>query len=164
MITLFRIDERLIHGQVAIKWSKYSGVDHIVVANDNASSNKVVQKTLRMAAPAGIKTAIKSVDDSINLLNDPRTEKMKILVLVDNPNDALMLINNVNSIPYINVGNFGRIAQEKIGEKRTRYAGNLYCYDEEKEEFEDIINTGMKCIYQTTPEDSAEDISKLLDL
>lgn len=164
MITLFRIDERLIHGQVAIKWSKHSCVDHIVVANDNASNNTIVQKTLKMAAPAGVKTAIKSVDDSINLLNDPRTEKMKILVLVDNPSDALILTNNINNIPYINVGNFGRIAQEKIGEKRTRYAGNLYCYEEEKEIFGNIINTGMKCVYQTTPEDGAEDISKLLDL
>ena len=31
MIKLFRIDERLIHGQIAIKWSRHTGVDSIVV-------------------------------------------------------------------------------------------------------------------------------------
>ena len=31
MIKMFRIDERLIHGQIAIKWSRHTGVDHIVV-------------------------------------------------------------------------------------------------------------------------------------
>ena len=28
MIKLFRIDERLIHGQIAIKWSRHTGVQH----------------------------------------------------------------------------------------------------------------------------------------
>ena len=36
MIKLFRIDERLIHGQIAIKWSRHTGVDSIVVANDHS--------------------------------------------------------------------------------------------------------------------------------
>lgn len=39
MIKLFRIDERLIHGQIAIKWSRHTGVDSIVVANDHAAAN-----------------------------------------------------------------------------------------------------------------------------
>ena len=29
MITLLRLDERLIHGQIAIKWSRHTGVDRI---------------------------------------------------------------------------------------------------------------------------------------
>lgn len=34
MITLMRIDNRLIHGQVALLWTKYLNVNRIVVAND----------------------------------------------------------------------------------------------------------------------------------
>ena len=51
MIKLFRIDERLIHGQIAIKWSRHTGVDSIVVANDHAAANVMIQKSLKMAAP-----------------------------------------------------------------------------------------------------------------
>ena len=72
MIKLFRIDERLIHGQIAIKWSRHTGVDSIVVANNNAAANTMIQKSLKMAAPPGIKTVIKSIDDAIKTLNDPR--------------------------------------------------------------------------------------------
>ena len=43
MIKLFRIDERLIHGQIAIKWSRHTGVDSIVVANDHAAENVMIQ-------------------------------------------------------------------------------------------------------------------------
>ena len=73
MIKLFRIDERLIHGQIAIKWSRHTGVDSIVVANNNAAANTMIQKSLKMAAPPGIKTVIKSIDDAIKTLNDPRS-------------------------------------------------------------------------------------------
>lgn len=43
MIKLFRIDERLIHGQIAIKWSRHTGVDSIVVANNNAAANAMTR-------------------------------------------------------------------------------------------------------------------------
>ena len=80
-----------------------------------------------MAAPAGIKTAIRSVDDAIALLQDPRCEAMKILVLVNSPEDAERVVAAVSGIPYINIGNYGRIAPEKPGMPRKRYGNNIYC-------------------------------------
>ena len=35
MISLMRIDNRLIHGQVALVWTKHLGVNRIIVANDD---------------------------------------------------------------------------------------------------------------------------------
>lgn len=162
MISLFRIDERLIHGQIAIKWSRHTGVSHIVVANDAASESPLIQKTLRMAAPAGIKTAIKSVDDAIALLNDDRCKNLKILVLVNSPSDAVKVVNSVSDIPYINVGNYGRVAPEKPGKPRKAYGNNIYCDDEEIQEFRELLATGLKCEYQTTPEEPVEDLAKVL--
>ena len=101
MIKLFRIDERLIHGQIAIKWSRHTGVDSIVVANDHAAANVMIQKSLKMAAPPGIKTVIKSIDDAIKTLNDPRCEPLKVLVLVNSPEDALKMAKQVKGIPFI---------------------------------------------------------------
>lgn len=163
MIQLFRIDERLIHGQVAIKWSRHTGVDHIVVANDQAASSPITQKTLKMAAPAGVKTAIKSVADAITLLSDPRCETMKILVLVSCPEDAMQLVENITGIPYINVGNYGRVAPAKPGMKRVRYGKNIYCDESEAQTFKKLLGSGLKCIYQTTPEEPAEDLSRIFE-
>ena len=162
MIKLFRIDERLIHGQIAIKWSRHTGVDHIVVANDSAAKSDIIKKSLMMAAPSGIKTAIKTVDDSIKLLNDPRCEGLKILVLVNCPSDALKVVKAVSGIPYINFGNYGRVAPEKPGKPRKAYGNNIYCDDEEIQEFRELLATGLKCEYQTTPEEPVEDLAKVL--
>lgn len=161
MIIFFRIDERLIHGQIAIKWSKHTGVSHIVVANDAASSNPIIQKSLMMAAPSGVKTAIKTIEDSIILLNDPRASSLKIMVLVNNPRDAVSIIEKVRGIPFVNVGNYGRIAPEIEGKPRKAYGRNIYCNELEVEQFRKLVNTGLKCIYQTTPEEPAEDVSRI---
>ena len=98
MIKLFRIDERLIHGQIAIKWSRHTG------ANDHAAENVMIQKSLKMAAPPGIKTVIKTLDAAIATLNDPRCEPLKVLVLVNSPADALKMVRAVKGIPFVNIG------------------------------------------------------------
>ena len=159
MINHIRVDERLIHGQVAIKWSRHTGVNRIIVANDEAAANTIIQKSLMMAAPATAKVAIKSVKDAITLLNDPRCEALKIMVIVSNPNDLVTVLENVKGIPQIIVGNYGRIAPAKPNMPRQRYGNNIYCDDIEVEEFKQLVATGLKCIYQTTPEEPAEDIS-----
>ena len=162
MIKLFRIDERLIHGQIAIKWSRHTGVDSIVVANDNAASNVMIQKSLKMAAPPGIKTVIKTIDDAVKTLNDPRCEPLKVLVLVNNPEDAVEMVKRVPGIPFVNIGNYGRVAPKKQGKERARLDNNLYCDEDEIATFRTLMETGLDCIYQTTPEEPAVPLKKLI--
>lgn len=164
MIKLVRLDERLIHGQVAIKWSRHTGVDRIIVANDEAAASPIIQKSLMMAAPSTCKVAIKSVEDSIKLMNDPRAESLKILTIVSNPADLNKVLANVKNIPLVNVGNYGRIAPKHGNEVRKTYGSNLYAYDDEVELFKEAIGYGVEIVYQTTPEDAPEKLSKVLGL
>lgn len=163
MISLFRIHERLIHGQVAIKWSRHLDVTHIIVANDSASKNELIQKSLKMAAPSGVKVAIKSVADAIELIKDPRGEQSRILVLVNNPEDALAIVQGEVGITSINVGNYGRVAPEKPGMKRKMYTQNVFCDDEEVLAFKALINTGADIYYQATPENSKQDLNAIFN-
>ncbi len=162
MIKMIRLDERLIHGQVAIKWSRHIGVDRIIVADDSAASNPVIQKSLMMAAPPTAKVAIKSIDDSIELLKNPKAAEHDILIIVSNPDDLLKMVKNVNGIPLINIGNFGRIASKVDDKQRKRYANNLYAYDDEIEKFKKILELGIETNYQTIPDDSPEKLSQLI--
>lgn len=143
MIKLLRIDERLIHGQVANQWARQLAVNAIVVANDMAAGNEVVKMSLHMAAPEGIKVVIKTVKGAIQQLNDPRAAGLSIFVVVNCPEDAYEIIKNVPGIPYMNVGNFGRVNKDKMN--RKTYADSLYANDEEIEVFHKIIDTGIDC-------------------
>ena len=137
MIKLFRIDERLIHGQIAIKWSRHTGVDSIVVANDHAAENVMIQKSLKMAAPPGIKTVIKTLDAAIATLNDPRCEPLKVLVLVNSPADALKMVRAVKGIPFVNIGNYG--------------LSLIHIFMELAAESPDMIKAGMPFITCSSP-------------
>lgn len=55
-ILLTRIDNRLVHGQVATQWNSTLGSNLILVANDDVSTNTMRQNLMKMAAPAGVAT------------------------------------------------------------------------------------------------------------
>ena len=167
MIKLVRLDERMIHGQVAIKWSRPTGVDRIIVANNDAAANDIVKKSLMMAAPPTCKTVITTMEKSLELLNDPRAAGLKILLIVSSPEDLLTILkglNDVKGIPTINIGNYGRIAPKVNGETRKTYGANLYAYDSEVELFKEIMAFGVETVYQTTPENVPEPLNKVLGL
>jgi len=161
LIKHFRIDERLIHGQVVLAWSKVCSITHIVVANDSAATNSAISQTLKMATPPGMKPSIKTVKDAIELLNDPRCEPLSILLLVDNPKDAYEVITNVNGIDSLNVGNYGRFNASEEG--RVRMAEGLYANEEDKEWLKKILDTGIDVYVQVTPDKSKTDVKRLFE-
>jgi len=156
MIKLLRLDERLIHGQIAIKWSRHLSVSHIVVINE------IIKKSLLMAAPPTVKVAIKGMDDGIKLLMDPRTAEMSILVLVGSPQEVLKLLNTVKGIQKVNIGNYGRVAPKEGVEFRKTYRNNLFLYEKEVVILREILDTGVECIYQTTPEETPESLKSII--
>lgn len=160
---MLRLDERLIHGQVAIKWSRHLNVDRIVVISDAAAGNPVIQKSLLMAAPPTAKTTIKGVDDAITLLKDPHAADHRILIIVGTPNDMLRVVENVPGIESVNIGNYGRVASKMGTEPRKTYKPNLYAYDSEVEIFKKVIDRGIKCSYQTIPDDAPENLAKIFE-
>lgn len=163
MIKLIRLDERLIHGQVAIRWSKCLAVDRILVLNNEAAKNDLIKKSLLMAAPRDVKVAIETINDGITLLNDPRAASLSIFVLVRTPQDLLTVMNSVKDIKKVNIGNYGRIAAKEGDAVRKTYSLNLYLYDSEVKTLEKILDMGVECNYQVTPDDNPESLKKILE-
>src|ERR1700760_1070055 len=104
MIKLTRIDDRLVHGQVAFTWVPALGVYTLVVANDRTAKDEFLKKTLGLPKPAGVKLLILSIDAAITYINDPKNKGQAILVLVDSVRDAHGLSAGVAEIRSINFG------------------------------------------------------------
>ncbi|MFR5598619.1 MAG: PTS system mannose/fructose/N-acetylgalactosamine-transporter subunit IIB [Holdemania filiformis] len=105
MIVQLRIDERLIHGQVAAAWARALDITHIVCASDAAAGDALRSKVLLMTTPPGKKVFIKTVEETIRLLDDPRADRMKIFLITDNPSDAVKLVQAL-PIRSVNVANY----------------------------------------------------------
>ena len=54
MLKLIRVDDRLLHGQVALTWTPALSVDCILVANDRIAGDEFLRMTLGLAKPAGL--------------------------------------------------------------------------------------------------------------
>ena len=61
MIKLLRVDDRLIHGQVAVSWTSFIGADTLLVANEKARTDKMMQMAFNMAKPPQVLLSRKSV-------------------------------------------------------------------------------------------------------
>ena len=60
-IVLARIDDRLIHGQIATAWTKTTSATKIVIADDPLTKDTFTQRLLRAAAPHDITVEIGTV-------------------------------------------------------------------------------------------------------
>ncbi|HBS2988405.1 PTS sugar transporter subunit IIB, partial [Klebsiella pneumoniae] len=54
MITLLRVDHRLLHGQVAFSWTQYVGADCILIANDSVPGDELRKTTIKLAKPPSV--------------------------------------------------------------------------------------------------------------
>lgn len=103
-----RIDDRLIHGQVAAFWSNYFRATRIMVINDEVAANDLVKNALRMVAPNGMATSLISVETAAKNINSGKYEGQRVLVILKSPIDVLRLIEAGVDIKEFNVGNMSK--------------------------------------------------------
>src|ERR1700722_4899155 len=104
MLKLVRIDDRLVHGQVAFTWTPALSADCLVVANDRAAKDEFLRMTMGLAKPAGARLMILTVAAAVSYINDVQNKGQGLLVLVDSVKDAHALAEGVPEIRSINFG------------------------------------------------------------
>lgn len=162
MIESIRIDDRLIHGQVALVWSKELGTDRIVVANDEAATSDVMKMTLQMATPAGIKLLIKSVDDCVKVFNDPRAHALGMFVLTNTVHDALHIVQECpGEVKSVNVANVGRF-DETDSSLKTQINPYIILNPKELEDLRTLSASQVETFHQVIPTNPKTSIDSLL--
>ena len=103
-IRLVRIDERLIHGQVATSWVKETKCDAIFAINDDVANDNLRKTLLLQVAPANVKAFVIPIEKAISVYKNPKYSTTKVLMLVTYPTDVLRLIEGGVDIKSVNVG------------------------------------------------------------
>ncbi len=103
-IALVRIDERLIHGQVTLGWSRTVSANLILAVNDLVAKDAFQKKLMMMAAPVGATVEIYSVDEFLEKFKANAWPDATILLLVRNPVDMVRLVDNGIKVNKVNVG------------------------------------------------------------
>lgn len=103
-IGLARIDDRLIHGQVATRWTKETNVSRIIVVSDEVAADHVRSTLLKQVAPPGVTAHVVDVEKMIRVYNNPAYGRDRVMLLFTNPTDVVRLVENGVNITSVNIG------------------------------------------------------------
>jgi len=156
-ILLYRVDERLIHGQVVVGWGNRLKIDRIVLVNDQVAGSPWERELYLACVPPEMKATILSVDEAVNTILQNGFGREKAVVLVDSPFDILRMLQRGVKIKSINVGG----VHFKTG--RRKILPYLFLSPEEIDAFKKIISAGIKCECRDVPLAERHDLSSLFD-
>lgn len=103
-IAFCRIDDRLIHGQVATVWSKVTGCNRIMCVSDEVAKDELRKKLLLQVVPPGLKGYVIPVDKAIEAYKNPKYNSFKTLFLFTNPTDVVRAVKGGIPFKSVNLG------------------------------------------------------------
>lgn len=100
-----RIDDRLIHGQVAMIWTHSLGATRIMVVDDEASRSDLIKMSLKLATPNGISLSVLTVQKAAERNKQGVYDGQRVLLIIKTPGKLIDLIKQGVSITEANLGN-----------------------------------------------------------
>jgi PTS system mannose-specific IIB component len=104
VIGLARIDDRLIHGQVATRWTKETNVKRIIVVSDEVAADKVRSTLLTQVAPPGVTAHVVDIAKMLRVYNNPKYAGERVMLLFTNPTDVERIVEGGVKISSVNIG------------------------------------------------------------
>lgn len=151
-----RIDERLIHGQVATMWTNALKLTRIMVVGDDIVKNDVQKTALKTACPHGVHLSILTSHGAARRINSGKYQGQTVLVLVKNPNVLRKLVDNDVKLPEINVGNMSTKANSR------QVAKSVAVTDQDIQDFEYLNQKGCHLYHQMVPSEDKDDFMKMI--
>ena len=156
MITLVRVDHRLLHGQVAFSWTQYVGADCILIANDSVPNDELRKTNIKLAKPPSVKLVIKNIADSIEAIKSGVTDKYTLFIVVESVEDAWRLAREIPEIKSINLGGI----KAKEGSRNISKAVNLL--PDEITRLNELVGQGVEIEIRQVPNDRKQLITECL--
>lgn len=153
-IVLTRIDNRLIHGQVATQWSGVLGINLLLVANDEVAGNQMRQGLMNMAAPSYAQTRFFTIQKTIDIIHKASASQ-KIFIICETPQDVLKLVEGGVPIKKVNIGNM------HMAEGKRQVATSVAVDDSDVAAFKKLQELGVELEIKRVPDTTAESIDKL---
>jgi len=155
-IVLTRIDNRLIHGQVATQWSSTINANLLLVANDEVSTNKFRQGLMDMAAPSYAKTRYFSLQKTIDVIHKA-SPAQSIFIICESPSDVLTLVKGGVPIKKVNIGNM------HMSDGKRQVATSVAIDDADLEAFKELRDLGVELEIRKVPSERSENIKKIFE-
>jgi mannose/fructose/N-acetylgalactosamine-specific phosphotransferase system component IIB len=144
----FRIDDRLIHGQVVVGWGQPCGLGFLVLVDDVVAASDWEQELYRMGVPPEMELYFDSVDSAVHRFEGYRRDRRPGMLLTGDIGTMAALAARIPELRTVTVGGIhhrdGRTA-------RLRY---VFLTDAEAASLRALAATGVTVVAQDVPSSS----------
>lgn len=151
-----RVDERLIHGQVAMVWTNTVGATRIAVVNDEAVKDEMIISALKIAKPAGVKLSILSKNKAVEKFTAGVYDEDNVFLITKNIADVAELVDKGVPIKAVNVGNVAKREGSVAIKKSVNVTEADIAY------IRHMIDNGVQVTAQMVPNESDQSILNYL--
>lgn len=157
MIALTRIDDRLIHGQVATQWVREVHADKIYIVDDETANDEFATMICKGLAPLRTEVFVLHEDKAAEVLKEvDQKQDVRALILVKGPGALIKMLDGGLELKKVIVGGMGKRADRKA------FYRSISVSDEEIAQFQDMIERGVDLQCQIVPSDNSIPVSKLI--
>jgi PTS system mannose-specific IIB component/fructoselysine and glucoselysine-specific PTS system IIB component len=156
-IALYRIDDRLIHGQVVVGWGKPLKVGAIIVVDDALADSDWEQDLYRMGVPPKVDVTFVGVDGVIAAHAQYADDKRPVILLTGDAATMLRVVDALRgAVRAVNVGGVHHRAGRV---QKLRY---VFLTGEEEQTLRDLAARGVTVTAQDVPSARPVSLSDIL--
>lgn len=141
-ISLLRIDDRLIHGQVVMTWIRHIQCTQIKIVDQKTADDAFMCKLLLSIAPRGIELEIMGVEKAVAAFQEWESSSEHVMVIVRTPMTLQEMAAGGIKFKTINIGGIA------ISADRKKFHKNIALTTEEHAFLLSQVKNGVDVYYQ----------------
>ena len=156
-IHLYRIDDRLIHGQVVVGWGQPLNARFMVLVDDLVASSDWEKELYRMAVPPEMEILFADVDAAIRDHGTYAADPRPGILITGDIASMRRLVKGVKAIGSVNLGGIHHRAG-RVPKKRY-----IFLTPDEEQQLREIESAGVEVTAQDVPSARAVPLSEVLE-
>ncbi len=156
-LTLVRIDDRLVHGQVTVGWGSYLNPDRILLVSDEIAEDDWQKELYKNCVPFDLKISIMNVMEAATSLNSGKFEKDRVIMLVESPAVLVDLVKNNVNLQQVNIGGM------HFKPNKKKVLSYVFVDNVDVKAFKYLEENNIELICQELPQAKKENLVDLLD-
>jgi len=155
-LSLVRLDDRLIHGQVVVGWGNALEADRILLIDDHVASVAWERDLYRLGVPPNMEVEFASVAEAPSALADTVNSNKRVIVVIADIDTLVRVCRASDVVRRVNIGGLHE------GEGRKRRLRYVSLSDAESESLKMLESNGVEVTARDVPSAKAIPLSEFV--
>jgi mannose/fructose/N-acetylgalactosamine-specific phosphotransferase system component IIB len=143
-LLLYRIDDRLLHGQVVVGWGQPLDIDFIVLVDDTVAGSDWEQELYRMGVPPEMQVYFLSAADAVTAVPEYRADSRRGILLTGDIATMRRIVDGAG-VDAVNIGGI------HSGTGRVQKLRYVFLSPDEERQLRELSMRGAKITAQDVP-------------